>query len=165
MREHYRFLNAVDLDYHIVMRSMIHDAVPLIRDIFNSNSAYVHYDITLRMIKLVFSIPPEIKHEQFNEPIEGIFIKPDNSDEYATATLSDIFKHIPPPKILEHIYSSESFLTDKRNPYTTNHHDNTRRVIRELYKCTCSRLLQDIQSSFNSNVVMKIHNFDRLRIE
>ncbi|CAF1296725.1 unnamed protein product, partial [Rotaria sordida] len=32
LRDHYIFLNAVDLEYHIVVRTMIHDAIRLIRD-------------------------------------------------------------------------------------------------------------------------------------
>jgi hypothetical protein len=161
LREHYQFLNAADLEYHIVVRSMIHDAVRLIRDARNSTSAYSHYDITARMLKLAFSIPPEVKHEKFDQPIDGIFIKHADSDTYQVATLGDIFKSIPPPKLLEQIYGSESFLTNKRDPHTGSHHDNGRRAILELYTATCGRLLQDIRSSFNSNVVMKMHNFDR----
>ena len=165
LRTHYRFLHAVDLEYHIIMRTAVHDAIRFIRDSRDSNSAYAHYDITIRMIKLVFSIPPAIKHEKFNQRIESLFIKEEGRDEYTPATLADIFKHIPASSFLERIYGSETFLTEKRDPYTGSHHDSQRSAIQELYIVTSGRLLQDIHSSFNSNVVMKIHNIDRIDAE
>ncbi|CAF0995000.1 unnamed protein product [Rotaria sordida] len=162
LRDHDQFLNAVDLEYHIVVRSMIHDAIRLIRYARNSISAYSHYDITARMLKLVFSIPKEIKHEKFNQPIDGVFVHNTINNTYMKATLADIFKSIPPEKLLEQIYGSESFLTNKRDPHTGSHHLNGRRAIQELYTASCGRLLEDIRSSFNTSVVMKIHNFDRI---
>ncbi|CAF4381314.1 unnamed protein product [Rotaria sp. Silwood2] len=160
LRDHNIFLNAVDLEYHIMVRTMIRDAIRLIRDYRQSTSAYAHYDIMKRMSKLMFSVPREIEHEAFNQPIDGIFISSTNNT-CRTATLADIFKSISPHKLLEQIYGSESFLTNKRDPYTCSHHENARRTIKELYTASCGRLLEEIRSSFNTYVVMRIHNFDR----
>ncbi|CAF1337688.1 unnamed protein product [Rotaria sordida] len=117
------------------------------------------------MSQLMFSIPRAIEHKSFNQPIDGIFVKNTSNNTYTAATLADVFNVIPPHKLLEQIYGSESFLTSKRDPYTCNHHENARRIIKELYAASCGRLLEEIRSSFNTNVVMKIHNFDRFCVE
>ncbi|CAF2925581.1 unnamed protein product [Rotaria sp. Silwood2] len=165
LRDHNIFLNAVDLEYHIIVRTMIRDAIRLIRDYRQSASAYAHYDIMKRMSKLMFSIPREIEHEAFNQPVDGIFVRNSSNNTYTTASLADIFKAIPPHKLLEQIYGSESFLTSKRDPYSCSHHANARRTIKELYTASCGRLLEEIRSSFNTYVVMRIHNFDRFSVE
>ncbi|CAF4305877.1 unnamed protein product, partial [Rotaria sordida] len=84
-----------------------------------------------------FSIPRAIEHKSFNQPIDGIFVKNTSNNTYTAATLADVFNVIPPHKLLEQIYGSESFLTSKRDPYTCNHHENARQIIKELYAASC----------------------------
>jgi hypothetical protein len=163
LREHTRFLDLVDLDYHTIVRELIRDAIRYIRDSRNTWSSYGHYDITERMRKLVLSIPAEIDHVKIAKTvIPGLFVKNSEGNSVQVANLSDIFKHIPPHQLLDQIYGSESFLTQTRDPQTANHHVNGRKTILELYTATCGRLLQDITSSFNSSVVAKMQSFDTL---
>jgi hypothetical protein len=163
LREHNRFLDLVDLDYHTTVRELIRDVIRYIRDSRNTWSYYSHYDITERMRKLVLSIPVEIDHVKIAKTtIPGLFVKSSEGNGVQAANLSDIFKHIPPQQLLDQIYGSESFLTQTRDPQTANHHLNGRKAILELYKATCGRLLQDITSSYNSSVVAKMQSFDTL---
>lgn len=163
LRGHSKFLKLVELDYHTTVRELRRNAIRYIRDSRNTSIAYVHYDITERMRKLLLSIPAEIDHMKMKKTmISGLFIKNSDSGAVQPANLSDVFKHIPPQQLLDQIYGSESFLTQTRDPQTCNHHENGRKIISELYTAIRGTLLQDIMSSFYSNVVAKMQSFDTL---
>ncbi|UJR34550.1 hypothetical protein I4U23_027327 [Adineta vaga] len=164
--KHTIFLNAVDLEYHKTVRPWIRKAVRAIRDICDSMSEYAHYDITARLKKLVFSIPTSIEHKLFNQQVENLFVTHDNSDdpdEYHLATIAELFKSLPKQKILDHIFGSESYLTQDRNPQTLNHHESGRHVVMELYKATCGFIIFNVLSQFNSNVVTRIQAYGSMR--
>lgn len=161
--KHTIFLNAVDLEYHKTVRPWIRKAVRAIRDICDSMSDYAHYDITARLKKLVFSIPTSIEHKLFNQPVDNLFVQSDDVDEEHSATIADLFKSIPKQKILDHIYGSESYLTQDRNPQTLNHHESGRHVIMELYRATCGFIIFNVLSQFNSNVVTRIQAYGSMK--
>ncbi|CAF1248791.1 unnamed protein product, partial [Didymodactylos carnosus] len=164
LRDHVKFLSAVDLEYHNTVRNFIRQANESIKHARDSGSAYVVHDITARLKYLVFSIPAEIPHRAFDQKVPGLAVKVNN--EYVEATIADVFKHIPPQKLMNLINGSGSFLTvENRDVETFEHHSNGRKAIIEIYTAVAGQLLNAITTSFNSNVVMKIQEYDTMSIE
>jgi hypothetical protein len=159
---HTIFLNAVDREYHKVVRPWIQKAVRSVRDTCDSLCEYAHYDITARLKKIVLSIPTSIDHQLFQKPAMQLFVEKvgeSKAFEYSPATTADLFKSIPKHGIMEHICGSESYLTQHRDPLTLDHHQNGRDVILELYRAKCGYIIFNIFSQFNSNVVTRIQNY------
>ncbi|CAF1663869.1 unnamed protein product, partial [Didymodactylos carnosus] len=104
--------------------------------------------------------PTEIKQPYFEQKIPGLTSTNNDEDE---VNVADIFKAIPCPKILDFIFGSESYLTDKRNTLTGNHHENGRNTVKEIYTAVCGQLLVDIHKSFNAYVVMNMQKFNELQ--
>ncbi|CAF4505324.1 unnamed protein product [Rotaria socialis] len=166
LAKHTIFLNGIDLEYHKIVRPWIRKAVRAIRDTCDSMSEYAHHDITARLKKIVFSIPTSIEHKLFDQPLNNIFIQTEDDkklNKYTPATISDLFKSIPAQKILDHIYGSESYLTQNRNPQTLNHHVSGRNIIMELYRAKCGFIIYSALSQFNSNVVIRIQTYSSMK--
>ncbi|CAF1180780.1 unnamed protein product [Rotaria sordida] len=170
LAKHTSFLRLVELDFHRKMRVMLSKAVQAVRNTRLSCSAYVHYDATAWMKKLTFRIPSEIPHGFYSQNIPNIYVKnttttnktTNQNDTYHEATIGDIFANIKKPHILDFIFGSDSYLTNKRDPRTGSHHDSVRKAVQEIYEVTSGRLTNDIISHFNSNVIVGIVNYNQV---
>ncbi|CAF1449767.1 unnamed protein product [Didymodactylos carnosus] len=164
LRDHVKFLSAVDLEYHNTVRNLIRQAVVSIKHARNADSAYIVHDLAARMKNLAFSIPTEVTHKSFGQKIPNLMVK--ENGEYVEATMADVVKLVPPQKIMTLIMGSGSFLSaENRDQNTAEHHANGRKVIFEMYTAVCGQLLHSITTSFNANVVMKIQEYDTVEIE
>jgi len=92
LKSHYKFLYAVDFEYHEIIRTLMRDAICFIRQARNCYTSYITHDLTLRLKKLTFSIPPEINHETYNQKIEGLHIvsKAEVADDSSSPSLSSL---------------------------------------------------------------------------
>lgn len=162
--KHFVFLNGVDREFHYTVRPWRRQAIQALRYKCESIGEYAHYDLTARLKKLIFSIPATIKHQAFENIVPNLKIHEDyNTHVYDTVNVEVLFQSIPRPEILDHIYSSESYLTDDRNPRTLNHHENGREVIRELYRASCGSIMLEVFSNFNSCIVTRIQQYGMIK--
>ena len=74
LSSHYKFLYAVDFEYHEIIRTLMRDAILFVKQARNCYTSYITHDLTLRLKKLTFSIPSEINHETYQQKIEGLHI-------------------------------------------------------------------------------------------
>ncbi|CAF1505633.1 unnamed protein product, partial [Didymodactylos carnosus] len=92
LKGHYKFLYAVDFEYHEIIRTLMRDAICFIKQARNCYTSYITHDLTLRLKKLTFSIPPEISHETYQQKIEGLHVvsKTKVTDDSSSASVSSL---------------------------------------------------------------------------
>ncbi|CAF0938989.1 unnamed protein product [Adineta steineri] len=165
LQSHFRFIHCVELSYHKMVRTGIQKSLQLIKLTRDALTSYVTHDLTAVIKKLAYSIPAEINHKEFNQSNGGIRVTNNEEDTQRSmqTTSTNIFEHIPPIKIRNHLFSSESYLTPDRNPETANHHDHGRRVVLEMYSAVRGQLINMIIAAFNTNLVVKLHEFNMIR--